>query len=310
MKRILNPRASLPFLAGFSGLALQSFLFVAGSSPIIVEAAEPRPLITETEKDLPASFHRFFGQRINSWKDSERQIAKVDLDTDLNQDGVVSDKDPADSGAFEATPPGQLLGEGELTRFVLRLLPYRVDFDGEVVVTLEVEGINRSSATGEFETFDQEVAETGRIRVWKNFDKKVLLLDSADPKKRVVEFTTRYKTYPYNLPIAVPRFFFVEGVKTSPRYTGDLRILATVSHRALSPEKQEFSTAAKNVATAQETLPQSASDKVGIKSFRTTFDHVLVTVQPEPLPKEFINGNNEGAWIAPPGYQYKLPVVE
>jgi hypothetical protein len=47
-----------------------------------------------------------------------------------------------------------------------------------------------------------------------------------------------------------------------------------------------------------------------VKSFRTTFDHVLVTVQPEPLPKEFINGNNEGAWIAPAGYKYKLPEVE
>lgn len=278
-----------------------------------LQAADPRPIVTETQKDIPSSFHKYFGQRINSWKDTERQIAKIDLDTDLNQDGVLSNTDPADGGAFEATPPGQVLGEGEMCRFVIRLSPYRVDFDGEVVVTLEVEGINRSAATGEFASLDEEIASMGHIRVWRNKDKKELLLDSRDPNKRIKEFTTQYKTYPYNLPIAVPRFVFVEGVKTSPIHSGDIRLLVTVSHRAINqaqPAYVEIPADPKNPSgkmVVQPVAAESGSAKVGIKSFRTSFDHILVTVQPEPLPKEFINDNNEGVWVPPPGYEYRFP---
>ena len=91
----------------------------------------------QTNKDAPSSFHKYFGQRVNSWRDAERQIAKLDIDADMNQDGMIQNIDPADGGAFEATPPGMILGVGELTRFIIRLLPYRVDFEGEVVVGLQ-----------------------------------------------------------------------------------------------------------------------------------------------------------------------------
>lgn len=260
----------------------------------------PLPNQLETHKDAPADFHKYFGQRINSWRDRERQIAKLDLDADMNHDGMISNTDPADSGAFEATPPGLILGEGELTRFIIRLLPYRVDFDGEVVVTLEIEGINRSVKSGEFSTLDEELASMGHIRVWRNKDKKDLLLDSKDPAKRIVEFTTQYKTYPYNLPIAVPRFVFVEGVKKSPQYTGDIRLLCTVSHRSL--KEPAVVTEGKNGKEAAPIAPEQGN--VNIKSFRTSFDHVLLTVQKDPAPKEFINNNNEGVWLAPSGKNY------
>lgn len=260
----------------------------------------------QTNKDIPADFHKYFGQRVNSWRDRERQIAKLDLDADLNQDGVLSNSDPADGGAFEATPPGLILGEGEMTRVVLRLIPYRVDFDGEVVVTLELEGINRSVRTGEFEKLDDELSSIGHIRVWRDASKKQLVLDSRDPAKRVAEFTTDYKTYPYNLPLAVPRFVFVEGIKSSPKFTGDIRLLATVSHR--SPyEKQRASAALdQSVTAAKEPLAITAEEakKLGIVSFRTSFDHILLTVQKQPQKKEFINNNNEGAWVPPSGSNY------
>lgn len=255
----------------------------------------------ETQKDAPADFHKYFGQRINSWRDRQRQIAKLDLDADMNQDGVLSNTDPADNGSFEATPPGVVLGKGELTRMVIRLVPYRVDFDGEVVVTLEVEGINRGSRSGEYATLEEEMASSGHVRIWRDKDKKDLLIDSKDPGKRVVEFTTDYKTYPYNLPLAVPRFFYVEGVKPSPLYSGDIRVLVTVSHREPGQQPYMQMTSGKS---PEPPVVESGPKKIGIKSFRTSFDHILLTVTPNPVPKEFINGNNEGVWVAPSGKTY------
>lgn len=292
----MHSQSSKAVIAAILTLSASSYL-LAGDEKV---AVSPLPNQLETNKDAPADFHKYFGQRINSWRDRERQIAKLDLDADMNHDGMISNTDPADGGAFEATPPGMILGEGELTRFIIRLLPYRVDFDGEVVVTLEVEGINRSVKSGEFSTLDEELASMGHIRVWRNKDQKELLLDSKDPAKRVVEFTTQYKTYPYNLPIAVPRFVFVEGVKKSPQYTGDIRLLCTVSHRSLKD-----SGAVAEGKNGKDTAPVAPKQgNVNIKSFRTSFDHVLLTVQKEPAPKEFINNNNEGVWLAPTGKSY------
>jgi hypothetical protein len=293
---LMHSQSSKAVIAALITLTAASSL-TAGDDKV---AISPLPNQLETNKDIPSDFHKYFGQRVNSWRDRERQIAKLDLDADLNQDGMIQNNDPADGGAFEATPPGLILGEGELTRMIIRLLPYRVDFDGEVVVTLEVEGINRSVKSGEFSTLDEELSAMGHIRVWRNKDKKELLLDSKDPSKRVVEFTTQYKTYPYNLPIAVPRYVFIEGLKSSLQYTGDIRLLCTVSHRGLGGAAEPVAvTAGKNVAPV---VPQQGN--VNIKSFRTSFDHILLTVQKAPAAKEFINNNNEGVWIAPSGKQY------
>lgn len=276
-------------------LAASPMLLQAGDPKVPVE---PAPAAVQTNKDVPSDFHKYFGQRVNSWRDRERQIAKLDMDADMNHDGTISNTDPADQGAFEATPPGLILGAGELTRVVIRLNPYRVDFDGEVVVSLEVEGINRSARTGEFATLDEELSSMGHIRVWKDSTKKELLLDSRDPAKRVVEFTTQYKTYPYNLPLAVPRFVFVEGVKPSPIHSGDIRLLVTCSHRSLADAPAQ-PVSAKTSGKFAEAAPERKQPL--IKSFRTSFDHILFTVQSEPVTKEFINGNNEGVWVSPKG---------
>ncbi|WP_345735208.1 hypothetical protein [Prosthecobacter algae] len=283
-----------------SALVLGSTMSALAGDPKGV--VEPTPPALQTNRDIPADFHKYFGQRVNSWRDRERQIAKMDMDADMNHDGTISNTDPADNGAFEATPPGMILGVGERTRVVIRLVPYRIDFDGEVVVTLEVEGINRSAKTGEFASFDEEIASMGHIRVWKDSSKKQLLLDSRDPAKRVVEFATQYKTYPYNLPLEVPRFVFVEGVSSSPIHTGDVRLLITCSHRAIGEAGYADLTSGKTSGKTFGKTPEPAPEKKPLfKSFRTSFDHILFTVQPTPSPKEFINGNNEGVWISPNG---------
>lgn len=275
---------------GISGISLVAILSLGMLLPTSVEAQSKQPKqpldpvqpsAKETNMDVPTSFHKYFGQRINNWRDTERFIAKTDLDADLNYDGVINNNDPQDGGAFEATPPGLQVGVGELTKVIVRVIPYRVDFDGEVVVTLELAGINRSNSKGEFGSFDEEKASTGRVRVWRDASCKTLLLDSADPQRRYVEFATQYRVYPYNLPNELPRSVYVEGVKPSDQYVGDIRLLLTCSHRApgASPE---------NFAESRKTL---------LKTFRTSFDHILFTVLPKPLPKEFINNNAEHNWL-------------
>ena len=234
----------------------------------------------ETEMDLPASFHRYYGQRINQWRDSERRIAKLDVDGDLNYDGTINNDDPADNGAFEATPPGLVIGEGELTRLVVRVSPYRVDFTGEVVVTLEIEGINRAQRSGRFNSLADEVANTGRVKVWRDAGRTEFLLDSADANKRHYEWIVDDQAWPTNLPGVYPRVVYVEGVSESNRFPGDLRLLATISHRPKGGSRENYPALRKSLLSA----------------YRTSFDHILFTVRNQPQPKEFINNNAEGVW--------------
>ncbi len=237
----------------------------------------------KTQMDLPTDFHRYYGQNVNQWKDAERKIAKADLDGDLNYDGVISNDNPADGGAFEVTPPGLILGRGEMTRFLMRIFPYRLDYPGEVVITLEVAGINRESKTGQFSSFEKEQASTGRIRVWADNEKKRLLLDSGDPNRRHFEWVVDAPGFVSHLPGVYPRLVYVEGVEPSPKFLGDLRLLLTVSQRPVGSSRETY----------------SEYRKKAIKAFRTTFDHYLLTITPSPHPKDFTTNNVEGVWISP-----------
>lgn len=260
----------------------------------------------ETEMDLPADFHRYYGQRVNQWRDSERKVAKLDIDGDMNYDGTIDNFDPSDNGAFESTPPGLVVGEGEMTKILVRLSPYRIDFRGEVVIGLEIAGINRAIRSGQFSSFEEEISSTGRIRVWADPARTELLLDSADPEKRYHEWVADDRTYPANLPGIYPRTIYVEGVSVAGAYdssgkavvsgkgtipaegySGDLRLLMTVSHREQGTPREEYPDYRKRF----------------VKSFRTSFDHILFTVRKEPQVKDFINNNAEGVWLSVPGAQ-------
>lgn len=257
-------------------------------------SADPQPSTTdrggrtrgeETLEDLPSDYHKYFGQKLNRYRDINRRIAKLDLDADLNLDGIIKQGDPRDSGAFEATPPGLIVGVGEMTKIVVDVIPYRIDFEGDVVVGFEVSGINRAVAEGVFSSFEEEQRAVGRIRVWADANKKQLLLDSADPAKRLVEFSVEAMRYPANLPNAIPRTVYVEGVRPSGAYLGDMRLLATVSHR----EKGE----------AAPTQDPARAQNPPLKRFRTSFDHILFTIEQQPAKKDFVNNNAEGVWISP-----------
>lgn len=283
MKTLNNQRGDSPriikSLMGGVSLVLIATSTIAGEKS--VQPAYSGSLsATETNMDLPSSYHRYYGQQVNKWKDSDRKVAKVDLDADLNLDGVISNSDPADGGAFEATPPGLQVGVGELTKVIVRVSPYRIEYDGEVVIGLELSGINRGARSGEFSSFEEEKANTGRVRVWKDADRVQLLLDSADPNKQYIEWATQFTQYPYNLPNNLPRVVYVEGVDASKRYAGDLRLLLTCAHRKVGSTPQQFAESRKSL----------------FKSYRTTYDHVLLTVLPRPIPKDFVNNNVEGVW--------------
>ncbi|MBX3742176.1 MAG: hypothetical protein KF712_14380 [Akkermansiaceae bacterium] len=237
----------------------------------------------ETDMDLPTTFHKYYGQNATHYRDSEKKVAKIDVDGDLNYDGVVSNTDPGDNGAFEGTPPGLVIGVGEMSKLVLRLSPYRLDFEGEVVVTIEVAGINRASKTGTFATFEEEQASVGRVRVWQDASKSKLLLDSGKSDKLVYEFIMDSAQYPANLPGVVPRTFYVEGVRPSGEFTGDVRLLTSVSCRKPGTTAEGY----------------AEERKSWVKTFRTSFDHMLFTVRSQPAKKDFINNNAEGVWISP-----------
>ena len=239
--------------------------------------------VAETNRDLPGDFHKYYGQRSTLYRDKERKLAKLDIDGDMNYDGTIDNWDPADNGAFQQTPPGLVIGKGELSKLIIRLTPYRVDFRGEAVVTLEVAGINRSKKSGSFIDLDDELSSTGAIKIWRDLTRKELLIDSTDPKKRFYEWVVDDTKYPANLPGIVPRTVYVEGINPSPKFIGDIRILVTVSHRHHGSSRENF----------------SASRKKLLKRFRTSFDHLLLTVNPKPHHKEFVNANAEKVWAKP-----------
>lgn len=231
----------------------------------------------ETQMDLAADVGKYFGQRANLYRDNNRKLAKVDLDADLNYDGEVSNTDPADGGAFESTPPGLVVGVGELAKIVIRITPYKIDYEGRAKVSLRVDGINRDNKQGKFAE-GEEAAGMGHIRVWRDSTKKEKILDSRDPNLRSFEWTLDSRD-PTNIQV-VPRTLYVEGVSSSPHHLGDIRLLLSVYDDNPNYE-----------------VNPKYDPRRWIKTFRPSYDHLLLTVQPKPHMKAFVNNNAEGVWL-------------
>ena len=178
---------------------------------------------------------------------AQRKLAKIDLDADFNYDGTIDNYDPTDNGSIQVTPPGLIVGVGELAKMIVRIRPYKEDRTGEAVFILDVSGINRTVESGEFESLDDEIASMGQVRVWSDAYKTELLVDSADPNLR-----RRIWTAEDGQP---PTFFYVEGVRPSTT-EGDVRVLVSLESRRKVAE-----------------------------TFDPSFDHNLVTVSVTPHPK-------------------------
>jgi hypothetical protein len=240
---------------------------------------QPATPAVATDKDLAGDVSRYFGQRASLYRDNNRKLAKIDLDGDFNYDGTIDNDDPADNGGFQQTPPGLVVGKGELSKLIIRLTPYKIDYQGRAKVKLQVDGINRADKSGEFASGAESM---GHIIVWRDAGCTEKLIDSRDPSKRSFEWTLEQRS-PANLQI-VPRTLYVQGVSVSPNYSGDIRLLLSVYDD--------------NVATANSPNINPAK---WVDTFRPSFDHLLFTVRGNPQPKNYINNNIEGVWLTAKG---------
>lgn len=259
-------------LSMFAALGLTGFL--SAGPPEIT----PENIGNQTEKDVAGDVGRYFGQRQNLVRDANRKLAKIDVDGDFNYDGTINNFDPADNGAFQQTPPGLVVGVGELTRVIVRLTPYKIDYEGRAKVRLEVDGINRDSKTGAFASPEERTANMGHVVVWDT-NRQNKLIDTRDENMLVYEWTIDDRVFPYNLQI-VPRALYVEGVSASPKFLGDIRLLMSVTD-----ENPNYLVDPKKDPTRL------------IKTFRPTFDHILLTVRQAPQEKFYINNNAEKVWM-------------
>lgn len=235
--------------------------------------ADPDKGIQKTDRDITSPDDIYSQRRAHSGR-----IAKLDLDGDFNYDGIVDNDDPSENGLVQQTPPGLVLGTGEMTRMVIRFSPYQINIDTKVRFELSVAGINRGDKTGRYDSLEQELASVGHIRVWADPEKKKLLLDSSKADHRV--FTLDLEDVNPESVIRVPHFIFVEGYKPSGKFAGDIRLLARVI----------------DVRAAESEQKQGIAKALAGVGFRPSYDHVLITVQSAPHAKSLV-GRGE-VWIS------------
>lgn len=235
-------------------VTVATFVVFLGGAAALLQADNPKFVLPrETDRDLEAGFEAAHAELIRGYQDANRKVFKFDIDCDTNRDGVIGEDD---NGWLESTPPGFVMEQGEVQRVRLRLSSYFPYFPGTAVARLEVCGINRDNQQGVFASLEEEMNATGRIIVWEDSSKKKKILDSANPSMRVVEWTILPG---YIIPgrTGIPSALYVEAARPSGKYTGDVRLLAT-----LAP------------------APPASEDIPKVK-FRSTHDHILFTILPK-----------------------------
>ena len=119
-------------------------------------------------------------------------IGRVDIDSDLNYDGVITN-DGSEGGDEESSPPGLIIGHKQMTKVVFRITPYgspnQMETEAEkVVCSLEVRALNQSRSNGHFASEEAATKASGHLRVWSDDKRSKLLLDSRDKGKCRIEW--------------------------------------------------------------------------------------------------------------------------
>lgn len=143
----------------------------------------------------------------------------IDLVGDVNRDGTINPDDPADNGVAEDEPPGLPVGIGQLQKLMLRCVPKSMT-EGYVRFTV-------LSGRNEWKNLQDPTRLPrprrpggGRIRVWQDADRTILLLDSHVQGKMMVVWTLS-EDFPFDL---VPTTVYVEGLAAS-KEGGDVSLV-------------------------------------------------------------------------------------
>ncbi len=145
-------------------------------------------------------------------------LGRVAIEGDVNYSGEIDLGDYRMGKEAKFNPHGLIIGAGEMAKLRLTCEPNaarnrttgepRVDMEFyRLVASMEIQGINLGDRYGRFASFEEEMANCGRVLVWLDHTRNLLLLDSANPEMRRVE-------WPYASTVP-PKRVFVEAVEPS-----------------------------------------------------------------------------------------------
>jgi hypothetical protein len=143
----------------------------------------------------PAWGHGWPYDTVTNKKTGKAAIGRVDIDSDLNFDGVITN-DGTEGGKQESTPPGQIIGHKQMTKVIFRITPFATPRDTEIkpdnldnlICSLELRALNQSHSAGQFASEDAARQATGHVKVWSDAKRSLLLLDSRDKNKGRIEW--------------------------------------------------------------------------------------------------------------------------
>lgn len=143
----------------------------------------------------------------------DMSLGKASLSADTNYDGLID----LEAGAnVKRNPPGLVIGAGEMAKVDIAVVhnasrqttndsPNLKFLYYKTGVTLDLRPVNLSHKRGRFSSFEEEQSRSGRVLVWLDEHRNSLLLDSANPEKRRVQWPAAS-----SLP---PKHVYVEGVQ-------------------------------------------------------------------------------------------------
>ena len=213
-----------------------------------------------------------FGFGLGYFPSQDRSLGTVKISGDTNYDGLLDSSDLDHNANIKRNPPGLVVGTHELARIDLSVIHnaslQTASYPGspgspnlkflyyKTAAILDLRPINLGHRRGSFKSFEEEQSRSGRMRVWLDPARTTLLLDSADPGKRRVEWPASS-----SLP---PKHVYVEGVSVGD--TGTVMMLTLLlDNNNLSP-------------VADKLFGQKAC-----------WDAMMLSVWPSPKTKPFID---------------------
>ena len=213
-----------------------------------------------------------FGFGLGYFPSQDRSLGTVKISGDTNYDGLLDYGDLDANINLKRNPPGLVVGTRELARVDLSVVHnaslQTSNFPGspgspklkflyyKTSVILDLRPVNLGHRRGNFKSFEDEQSRSGRMRIWLDPSRTTLLLDSADPGKRRVEWPASS-----SLP---PKHVYVEGVSVGDSGTV-MMLTLLLDNNNLSP-------------TADKLFGEKAC-----------WDAMMLSVWPSPKAKPFID---------------------